>query len=230
MTQTSREEFRAELLRRVPRRYSAALHLILPAITGVLLVAFALGQVANLRAWELALVPLFFLAGNAIEWHVHRGLLHRRTRFFEVLYLRHTPQHHHLYVADDLAIHSARELRFVLLPGHVLLLMVALAAAVALAVRAFGQTNVAALWLASAVVYVLGYEWLHLAHHLPPESPIGRLRVVRALRPHHQAHHAPHLMNRCNFNVTVPMWDLLRGTYQRTAPMSRAVAVEHRPH
>lgn len=228
MTQTSREELRAELMSRVPRRYSPVLHLLLPALAGAILVAFALGGVAELRAWELALVPVFFVAGNAVEWHVHRGLLHRRTRYLEVLYVRHTPQHHLLFVADDLAVRALRELRFVLLPGRVLLALVALAAAGALAARAFGQANVARLWLASAIVYVLGYEWLHLAFHLPPESPVGRLRLVRALRPHHQAHHAPHLMNRRNFNVTVPVWDLVRGTYERTAPVSGAFVAARR--
>jgi sterol desaturase/sphingolipid hydroxylase (fatty acid hydroxylase superfamily) len=229
MTQGSREELRSELLSRVPARYSPLLHVALPALAGVVLVVFALGRIEHLRPWELALVPVFFLVGNAVEWHAHRGLLHRRTRFLEVLYVRHTPQHHHLYVAEDLAIRSLRELRFVLLPGYALLLIVAVASPVALVALAFGEVNVAALWLASAVTYVLAYEWLHLAWHLPPESSIGRLGFVRAMRRHHQLHHAPHLMNRRNFNVTVPAWDLVRGTYYRGEPAPGDVALARRP-
>ena len=229
MTQGSREEYRAELLSRVPRRYSPLLHVLLPALVGLVMVAWALAQVDDPEPLELALLPVFFLVGNALEWHAHRGLLHRRTRFLEVLYVRHTPQHHHLYVAGDFAIRSLRELRFVLLPGYAVLLIVAFASPFALVALALGEVNVAALWLASAVTYVLAYEWLHLAAHLPPESPIGRLRLVRALRRHHELHHAPHLMNRWNFNVTLPVWDFVRGTaYHRPGPAPADVALARR--
>lgn len=228
MTQTSREELKAELLARVPRRYSPALHVLAPAIAGAAVVAFALAQVEAPRAWELALVPAFFLLGNAIEWHAHQGLLHRRTRFLEALYARHTPRHHHLYVADALAIRSPRELRFVLLPAYGPLLLVLAASPPALLALALGLKNVAALWLASAVTYVVAYEWMHLASHLPPESAAGRLRLVRGLRRHHQAHHAPHLMNRWNFNVTVPVWDLVRGTWYRREPTRAPLTTAHR--
>jgi sterol desaturase/sphingolipid hydroxylase (fatty acid hydroxylase superfamily) len=35
---------------------------------------------------------------------------------------------------------------------------------------------------------------------------------VRILRRHHAIHHDPRLMQRYNFNVTVPLWDWVRGT------------------
>jgi sterol desaturase/sphingolipid hydroxylase (fatty acid hydroxylase superfamily) len=65
---------------------------------------------------------------------------------------------------------------------------------------------------------VLSYEWLHLAYHLPPDGRIGRLRAVAVLRRHHATHHATHLMNRWNFNVTVPLWDWVRGTIHHDVP------------
>src|SRR6266542_4264925 len=98
MTDASREELRADLLSRIPRWYSPWLHLAFPALAGIAIVAFALSLVSDLRTWQLAFVPLFLVAGNAIEWHAHRGILHRRTRFLEALYVRHTPQLHGVYV------------------------------------------------------------------------------------------------------------------------------------
>ena len=78
-------------------------------------------------------------------------------------------------------------------------------------------------WVASVVLYVLSYEWLHLAYHLPQDRWLARTALVRTLRRHHQLHHAPHLMHRWNFNVTVPLWDWVRGTvYQAPAPGPRA--------
>ncbi len=212
MTQEARSELRADLLARLPHRYSPWLHLALPAIAGASIAALALSRIEGLRAWQLALVPLFLVAANAIEWHAHRGLLHRRTRPLETLYVRHTPQHHAVYVADDMSIRDFRELKLILLPAWGVLAIVAASSPVAVALVLLGETNVAALWIATAVGYVLSYEWLHLAYHLPPGGRIGGLRTIRWLRRHHQRHHAPHLMQRWNFNVTLPLWDHVRGT------------------
>jgi hypothetical protein len=212
MTHASRAEFREELLGRIPRWYVPAVHLAFPAVAGIAIAALALARIENLRAWQLAFVPVFLVAGNAIEWHAHRGLLHRRTRFLEILYVHHTPMHHALYVSDAMELRSARELRFILLPAYGLLSILLASSPVALVLLWIGQPNLAALWVACAVFYILTYEWLHLAYHLPETSAIGRLPIVQRLRRHHQRHHAPHLMQRWNFNVTVPLWDWVRGT------------------
>ncbi len=212
MTHASRAEFRAELLAKVPRWYSPVAHLALPALAAIGIAVFAVSHIQDLRLWQVALVPVFLAIGNAVEWHAHRGLLHRRTRFLETLYLHHTPQHHALYVADAMAIHSARELRFVLLPGYGILAVLASTSPVVLFFLSVGQPNLAALWVASAVAYLLSYEWLHLAYHLPESSWVARLPLIQRLRHHHQIHHVPVLMHRWNFNVTVPLWDLVQGT------------------
>ena len=222
MTKDARSEIRADLMSRVPRWYSPTAHLLGPAVVGLTLVAFALSRIRDLRAWELAFVPLFFVASNAIEWHAHRDLLHRRTWPLEQLYVRHTPQHHAVFVADDMFIREWREVKLVLLPAWGVLAIIVAGLPIAFAFWVLGLPNVAALWVASVVGYVLMYEWLHLAYHLPAEGAIGRLRVTRWLRRHHQRHHAPQLMQRWNFNVTIPLWDHLRGTVwhpeETTAP------------
>lgn len=226
MTQASRAELRAELLSRLPRWYSPWAHLAFPAVAGIAIAVFALSRIEDLRPWQVALVPAFLLFGNAVEWHAHRGLLHRRTRFLEVLYIRHTPQHHAVYVAEDMAIRSARELKLILLPAYGLLGILAVTSPITFLFAWIGQANLAALWVAFVVAYVLSYEWLHLAYHLPATSRLGGTRLVRFLRAHHQHHHAPHLMSRWNFNVTLPLWDHLRGTvYRRPAATSAPTPV-----
>jgi hypothetical protein len=212
MTKDGRSEVRAGLMSRVPWWYSPTLHLLVPAFGGVAVIAWALSRVEGLRTWELAFVPLFFVASNAIEWHAHRDVLHRRTWPFEELYVRHTPQHHAVFVAEDMYIRDWREVKLVLLPAWGVLAIVVSGLPIALLFFLAGLRNVALLWLATTIAYVLLYEWLHLAYHLPAEGPIGRLRVTRWLRRHHQRHHAPQLMQRWNFNVTIPLWDHLRGT------------------
>ncbi|ABS26849.1 hypothetical protein [Anaeromyxobacter sp. Fw109-5] len=215
MTHASREELRAELTGRIPSSYSPWLHLTIPTVGGLALAAFALSRVEGLAAWELLVLPLFFAVGNAVEWHVHRGLLHRRVRWLGVFYTRHTPQHHMVFAADDMALRNPRELKLVLLPAYAIFGIVVLTSPVTLALAWLGQPNLAALWVATVVLYVLSYEWLHLAYHLPEHSLVGRSRAIGFLRRHHQLHHVTHLMHRWNFNVTVPLWDHVRGTVYR---------------
>jgi sterol desaturase/sphingolipid hydroxylase (fatty acid hydroxylase superfamily) len=220
VTEASRAELRAELLSRVPRWYSPWLHAAFPTFAGIAIAGFALSRIHDLRPWQLAFVPLFLLFGNAVEWHAHRGMLHRRVRYLEVFFVRHTPQHHGIFVATDMSMRSARELKFVLLPAYGILGILALTSPLTFALAWLGQPNLAALWVASVTFYVLSYEWLHLAYHLPQESWLGRTRALAILRRHHQTHHAPQLMHRWNFNVTLPFWDLVRGTVYRGAPAS----------
>jgi hypothetical protein len=228
MTRIARDELRAELLAAIPRSYSPWLHLAIPAVSGVAILAFALSRVEDLRAWQLALVPLFLAFGNAVEWHAHRGLLHRRTWPLQVLYLRHTPQHHAVYVAGDMFIRDWRELKFVLLPAYGVAGLVLVTSPITAALWLAGQPNLAALWVASVVAYVLLYEWFHLAYHLPADGIVGGLRLTRWLRRHHERHHAPQLMQRWNFNVTVPLWDYVRGTVHREPLPATGAAVPRR--
>ncbi len=228
MTQASREDLRRELLSRIPRWYSPWLHLAIPAVSGLAIVAFALGRIHGLRAWQLALVPLFVVVGNAVEWHAHRDLLHRRTWPLEILYVRHTPQHHAIYVSDDMHIREWRELRFVLLPAYGVVGLVAFTSPVTAALWLAGQPNVAALWVTTVVLYILTYEWFHLAYHMPADGFVGRWSVTKWLRRHHQRHHHPPLMQRWNFNVTLPLWDLVRGTVWRAPAPARHDAIPRR--
>src|SRR5512138_2375482 len=134
------------MLSRIPRWYSPWLHLAIPAVTGLAIVAFALGRIRDLQAWQLACVPLFLAVGNAVEWHAHRDLLHRRTWPLEVLYVRHTPQHHAIYVSEDMYIRSFRELKFVLLPAWGVAALAVVTSPITLAFWALGQPNLAMLW------------------------------------------------------------------------------------
>jgi sterol desaturase/sphingolipid hydroxylase (fatty acid hydroxylase superfamily) len=210
-----RAAFRAELLRRQPGWYSPVLHLAFPSLFA-LGVAIACGlALGNLRPVELLTVPVVLLLSNAAEWRIHRDLLHRRRRLATVLYDRHTPEHHRVFVAGDMAIRELRELRLVLIPFYGIIGVVLLDAPVAAALVLAGLPNVAALFLATSALYVASYEMLHLCYHLPDDGFIGRRRLVRALRRHHEIHHHPPLMQAWNFNVTVPLWDFVRGTVWR---------------
>ncbi len=126
-----------------------------------------------------------------------------------VLYDRHTPMHHRIYRYGDMQVRSSRELRLVLIPAMgVIGIVIAAAPAAALTGWLFGS-NVGWLFLMTASSYVVGYELSHLAYHLPEDGFIGRRWLVRVMREHHALHHDPTLMQKWNFNVTVPLADWL---------------------
>src|SRR5581483_5475514 len=108
------------------------------------------------------------LVSNATEWRVHRDLLHKRTRFFEVLFDRHTPEHHAIYVGDDMAIRSTKEFRLVLIPAFGIVAVFLATSPITAALWFAKQTNLAALFVMATMFYVVSYEWLHLSYHLAP--------------------------------------------------------------
>jgi hypothetical protein len=113
-------------------------------------------------------VPAALALLNAGEWRIHRDLLHRRTPPLRLLYDRHTPHHHMIFVTDDMAIRSPRVFRLVLIPFYGVL-----------------------------------------------AAGLATLPIPLRLRRHHAVHQAPELMQKWNFNVTLPLWDLVRGTVYR---------------
>jgi hypothetical protein len=205
-----REAVRREVLARIPRWYNPFVHLAFPSLVGIGIITAALLSLRDFKMWQIAALPVTFLILNAGEWRVHRDLLHRRTPPLQVLYDRHTPEHHAVFVTDDMAIRSTREFRLVLIPFYGILAAALAALPVPALLYAVGQRNLGLLFLATAMGYTVLYEWLHLSYHLPPDGVIGR--VVAPLRRHHATHHAPELMQRWNFNVTIPLWDWVRGT------------------
>jgi sterol desaturase/sphingolipid hydroxylase (fatty acid hydroxylase superfamily) len=216
-----REALRRKLLTAIPAGYSPALHFALPSLFGVATVVASLALIRDLRPWQLLVIPINFLLSNATEWRTHRYLLHRRRWPLGVLYDRHTPEHHRIFITCDMAIRSPRELRLVLIPAYgILTIFLAIFPVAAAIWLVLGQRNVALLYTAMSMGYSVSYEWLHLSYHLPRENPISRLGFIAALRRHHATHHDPRLMQKWNFNVTFPVWDWVRGTiYRGTHPV-----------
>jgi sterol desaturase/sphingolipid hydroxylase (fatty acid hydroxylase superfamily) len=211
-----REQLRARLIARIPSWYRPWAHQLVPSAIGLTLVVGALCLLRDFQAWQLVMVPAAFVLLNAGEWRIHRDLLHRRKPPFQILYDRHTPEHHMVYLTDDMAMRSKQEFRLVLIPAFGILASFAGALVPAAILALVGQRNLGILFGATSMLYAIAYEQLHLAFHLPPDSFIGRRKIIAVLRRHHAVHHHPERMQRWNFNVTIPLWDLVRGTIYRS--------------
>lgn len=203
---------RARFLAQLPRGYRPWLHLAVPNLYGALLIAACATQLAEPTRAQWLTVPLTLVLAQAVEWRFHRDLLHRRVSPVQWLYDAHTVSHHAVYVRGAMTIREPRELRGILFPWWALGLITALMTPFALALGWLCGRDVGLLFLATTHAYVLLYEALHLAYHLPPRFQVLQRWPLRALAAHHAAHHDPRLMQRANFGVTSPLWDLVRGT------------------
>jgi hypothetical protein len=215
MSNADRNELRARELAALPRWYSPLIHVLSPSACGVMaLVACAL-LVKELRWQELLTVPIVLVLSNMAEWRIHRDLLHKRHRLAPALYDRHTPVHHRIYVREDMEIKEWRELKFILIPAWAAVVLFVGLLPLATALWFFVAPNVAYIFMATCMLYVVTYELLHMSYHLPTGSLVGRNPVIRALARHHSTHHDPRLMLTWNMNVSVPLWDLVRRTTWR---------------
>ena len=212
-----REALRARVVARIPAWYSPWGHLAFPSLVGIGLMAAALGTLHDPGLPELAFALVLWVVSNATEWRIHKYVLHRPSWPLEMLFYRHTPEHHAIYLRHDMAMRSRQEFRLVLIPAYGILALFVTTLPVPLALWLVGVPNFAKIYVAVSMGYIVSYEWLHLAYHLPAESFIGRRTLVAVLRRHHARHHTPELMQRWNFNVTVPVWDWVMGTTYRGA-------------
>ena len=213
-TPTEREALRATLVARLPRWYSPWAHLAFPSLVGAGLIAAAVMRLHAVSVLDLLFVPFLLVFANVIEWTVHATALHRWLWSLGVLFQRHTPEHHMVFVCDDMAMRSTREFGMVLIPAYGIL-AIFLGTLPLTALLWLLRPNLALLYVATSMGYVVAYEWLHLAYHLPHPGPISESRLICRLRRHHATHHTPELMQRWNFNVTVPLADWLFGTIYR---------------
>lgn len=215
---TKRDRVRAEAVARIPWWYSPWGHLAFPSLVGIgaIVASLALLEQPTWREWLT--VPIVLVLINFNEWYIHRNILHRRTWPLEVLFWRHTPEHHVIFVRSDMAMRATREFRLVLIPFYGIVAIFVTTLPITLALWFLVSHNVALLWVASTMGYTVAYEWLHLSYHLPDDNPIGRSAAIRWLRRFHALHHTPELMQKWNFNVTVPLADLVLRTNFKGVP------------
>ena len=174
---------------------------------------------------------LFVLAGFAAnlvlssfyEWLLHRYVMHRPVGKFRYPFETHAVVHHHVFKADH-TYHLINEKDKETIPmawwnGPVLIALASLPAlAVAWATGCWGVLLGGALGI---TVYYCTYEWIHWCMHLPKKRRTEQNWVFFRLNGHHLLHHR--YMHK-NFNVVMPLADLLLGTLLLRSKISFAQA------
>ncbi len=183
--------------------------------------------------------PIGIVYASHFEWVLHRYFMHRPHKYLDYPFRTHALTHHKLYRADESYHYSpdriaemAVERSWELKEGDTKItmawwngpLIVVLGPfpfyVVAIVFGYFGMTEVAWTIVATSVLTSAGYygiyEYLHYCMHLPKKRQIELWRVFRYINGHHVLHHR--YMGK-NFNVVLPLADLLFGTLLTRSPM-----------
>lgn len=212
-THNFRERFRQE---NIGSAYSGKIHFIfitLWCITGISACVYYLQQ-PTLK--QLLIIPITFLYTNLFEYIGHRFPMHHRYKPLQAVFKRHTLQHHHFFTDAEMECDSLNDFKIILFPP-VLLIFFSLffVLPVFALIYHFFSLNAALLYVATTLVYYLNYEWLHLAYHLPAGHWAYSLPGLPMLRQLHHQHHNLKEMDKYNFNISYPVFDLIFGTLKR---------------
>jgi len=194
-------------------QYSGRIHFLITTLSCLSAICISLYFVKDTLPVEWLVIPVTFLYANLAEYLGHKGPLHHRKKRLELVFKRHTLEHHRFFIASDMSAKDHHDFKAVLFPTYMILFfLIAFALPVMLLIWWVWTLNAALLFCATAFFYFLNYEWLHLTYHLPEGHPIAKLPIIKQLRQHHLTHHDPALMTKYNFNISYPVYDWLFGT------------------
>jgi hypothetical protein len=158
------------------------------------------------------------------EWSLHRFVMHRPVGRFVYAYRAHTLTHHRVFRADH-TYHLRHEADKEQVPmawwnGPVLIA----ACQIPFVLAGWFSGHFAVEWgaLAACIFYYAAYEYLHWCMHIPRKRHVERSGLFFRLNGHHLLHHR---YMRKNFNVVLPLADLILGTLMLRSKVRFAQAV-----
>jgi len=161
--------------------------------------------------WSGAGIGAGVVFASFFEWVLHRFVMHKPVGRFQYAFRAHALVHHQTFKADH-TYHLINEDDKSTIPmawwnGPALI-----ASCLVPVVAAAWITGHWWLVLGAALAFVAyygTYEYMHWCMHLPKERRLERSWLFRRLNGHHLLHHR--YMHK-NFNVVLPLADLLLGT------------------
>lgn len=207
-----RSRYRAE---HIGRFYNGWLHIGFILFGSMVAIVLCAGQTSLTSLAEWLTVPVTFLYMNFAEYFGHRGPMHHRRRGLGMIFNRHTLQHHRFFTYDNMPFDTSRDHKAVLFPPVLIsFFLVAFALPFWFLIKALFSANAAWLSVATILAYYLQYELLHFAWHCRDDAWIYRIPGMRRWREYHRIHHDIRKMQTVNFNITVPLADLVMGTFK----------------
>lgn len=204
-----REQYKAD----ISPLYNGLLHIGVIFAAGIVALYYCATRLEN-ATWEWLLVLPVFLAGNLVEWFMHKYVMHRRIDVFALraIYERHTRQHHQYFTDNEPTIDTTREFRIVFFPWRVLITLGVGGALLGYLAYLLINANAAYIVFMTMVGHYLVYEVFHYCCHVHDNWFVRNMPFINTIRRHHTAHHNQGIMMHYNMNLTFPIADWLMGT------------------
>jgi hypothetical protein len=164
--------------------------------------------------WEWLLVIPVCLAGNFVEWGMHRFVMHRRVNVWglRLIYERHTREHHQYFTDLEPEFDTTREFRVVFFPLRVLVTLGICGTTLGFVAAWLIDANAGYIVFMTMVGQYLCYETFHYCCHCHENWFVRHMPFINTIRRHHRAHHNPGIMMKYNMNLTFPIADWFLGT------------------
>jgi hypothetical protein len=204
-----RENYKAE----ISPLYNGLLHVAVTFGAGCAAIYYCATQL-NGAGWEWLLAIPVFLAGNFVEWFMHRYVMHKRINVFALraIYERHTRQHHQYFTDNEATIDSTREFRIVFFPWRVLITLGVFGTLLGWLTTLVLNANAGYVVFITMVAQYLVYEVFHYCCHVHDNWFVRNVPFINTIRRHHTAHHNQGIMMKYNMNLTFPIADWFLGT------------------
>jgi hypothetical protein len=204
-----REQYKAD----ISPLYNGLLHIGVMYAVGISAVWYCLSRIEGAQ-WEWIMVVPVFLAGNFVEWFMHRYVMHKRIDVFALraIYERHTRQHHQYFTDLEPTIDTTREFRIVFFPWRVLATLGVGGLTLGYLASLVFNPNVGYIVFLTMVAQYLVYETFHYCCHVHDNWFVRNMPFINTIRRHHTAHHNMGIMMKYNMNLTFPIADWVMGT------------------
>lgn len=214
MVMTERQKkFRAAYVNQISPFYNGLFHIGVMYLVGSLAIYYCTTQLSN-PTWEWLLIIPVAIAGNFVEWGLHKFVMHRLVDVFALraIYDRHTRQHHQYFTDTDYTISSVKEHRIVFFPWRVLIVLGVLGSILGYTAAKVINPNAGYILYMTMVGHYLIYETFHYCCHIQENWFVRTMPFVNTIRRHHAAHHNLGIMMHKNMTLTFPFADWVMGT------------------
>jgi hypothetical protein len=217
MTLAAMTKFRQQYRASIATSYSGWVHMITVLAVGLGVIIYAVLQLQSVSLLEWLVFPLTMLVVNFAEYCAHRWLGHKKTQYGKLFYSRHTGDHHSFFLDHSMNYQAVRDWRVVLFPVYLIFaFLFGLILPTAYVLSELFSMNAAYIYGAAGITGYLFYEVMHFSYHIPHGHWAEKMFLVipgwTALRHLHVLHHKREKMAEINFNITLPIFDVLLGT------------------
>lgn len=212
MTERQRK-FREDYKANISPLYNGLIHIGVMYAVGIAAIYYCVTHLQT-ATWEWLLVLPVFLAGNFVEWFMHRYVMHRRIDVFALraIYERHTRQHHQYFTDNEPTIDTTREFRIVFFPWRVLTTLGVGGLVLGSLAAGLINPNAGYIVFLTMVGQYLVYETFHYCCHVHDNWFVRNMPFINTIRRHHTAHHNMGIMMKYNMNLTFPIADWFMNT------------------